>query len=575
MDHECQLAFLNWVAYHPTSNDGKPYSHLSCPLSGCERTDLKDFASYLQHVADCPFLPSATYRCPHCNRDECFAASTLQYEKKTKDQKDGKDSKVRDAVVSFFKHFGRKKDLNLIQELQADAPFPKNRLELQAAGFIDDKPAIDWPCKPQVGYLGSTLELGPTPEICTMNHRGSYIPILGELPTPCQPSELLGGVSFGPGLEMSGTRSYIHRSDRSDSDNHSIPTRHASTSSQLSEQWSGKDQESPHSAMMSPEPLRYYGSKSHSYHQHCTSNDSVTDMEYCDSEQHWGKIPGTSQVLSPKDTSLPSELESSMLREQSDYDSMTPRSRLGLRLNIPQMVPGMTELLPLNSEAVPSPSAVILHRQEVGRSLPLRDDKQNFVKELFQISHGLEYLWARKLKASPELSSKTFHLHSAPALQGGLGVLKQLFESNIDVPRTMEQLYQFMHIAFACAYKAYTADSWYPWKAFYEDVLRWSQIIAEPEDRDLYLQVADLIWSAPENLAHSMNVCICPDPESSPSTVNFGSGFASHNPGTDGTLSTGRQRPIPFEQAFDRLVVLEQLKKGVVVKSCARYLDGT
>ena len=578
MDHECQLAFLNWVAYHPTSNNGKPYGHLSCPLTGCERNDLGDFVSYLQHVAECPFLPDATYRCPYCNRDECFAVSALQYDVMTKDHKHGKDSKVRDAVVPFFKHFARKKDLRHKHELQADAPLPKDRSELPTPGFINEKATIDWPYDPQVSYLASTYELGPTPEICTMNNRGSYVPIWSDSPIPYQRSELFGAV-FGPGVEMSGTRSYIHRSDRSDSDNHHVPTGHASASSQISETWSEKGQESPHSAMMSPEPLRYYGSKSHSYHQSYNSNDSVTDMEYDDSEQRWGKVPGTSHVGSPKHTSLPSDSESGMLREQSGYGSMAPRSRQDLRLDIPQEVPGITELPPLIAEAVPDPSAAVLTRQEVGRSLPHGDDKQNSMEELFRIGNGLEYLWARKLKASPELSIITSHLHSAPALQGGLGILRQLFESNIDVPRTMEHLFQFMHIAYACAYKSYFTDRWYPWKALYEDVLRWSQVIAKPEDRDLYLQVADLLWSAPENMTLSMNVYPFQDRDSSASTVTFEDGFASHNSETEGTLSTSQQWPIvfdiPFEEAYERLEVLEQLKNGDVVKSCTRYLDGT
>ena len=630
MDHECQLAFLNWVAYPPTSNNGRPYGHLSCPLTGCEKNDLGDFISYLQHVAECPFLPGATYRCPYCNRDECFAVRALRYDKTIKDHKYGKDSKVRDAVVSFFKHFGRKKDLRHKHELQADTSIYRGRSELSSPEFIDDhelqadtliykgrselsspqfideKAAIDWPYEPQISYLASTYESGPTPEICTMNYRGSYVPILSELPTEwpvarrlsllgtprltpktratpghgilCQRSELLGAVSFGPGVEMSGTRSYVHPSDRSDSDNHHVPTGHASASSQMSETWSEKGQESPHSAIMSPEPLRYYGSKSHSYHQRYTSNDSITDMEYCDSEQRCGKVSGTSHVGSPKHTSFPSGSESGMLQEQSGYGSMTPRSHLDLRLDIPQVVPGTTEVPPLIAEALPNPSAAVLIRQEVGRNLPHGDDKQNSMEELFQIGNSLEYLWARKLKASPELSIITSHLHSAPALQGGLGVLRQLFESNIDVPRTMEHLFQFMHIAYACAYKSYSTDSWYPWKALYEDVLRWSQVIEKPEDRDVYLQVADLLWSAPENMTPSMNVYQFQDRGSSPNTVVFENGFASHNSETKDTLSASQQRPIPFdipfEEAYERLVVLEQLKNGDVVKSCTRYLDG-
>ena len=605
MEPECQLAFLNWVAYHPTSN-----KDLSCPLTGCSWNDFQDFESKLRHVAKCTFLPPAKYWCASCNREESFAAGALRSQRINKDHKHGKDSNVRDVVVSFFKPFGRKKDLSHNHEVQADALLPRD-------SYLDNKLAIDWPYYPQGGYLSSTFETDPTPaEICTMNDRGSYVPISGELPTAYLGSELLGAVSelptaylgfellgavgelptphqgseslpsmnFASRIEMSGTRSYINRSHGTDSDNHNTPTEYASASSQLSEQWSEKAPESPHSALVSPEPLRYHCPKSHSYHHPSTFNDSITDMDYCETEQRWGKVSGTSHVLSPKDTSLPSDSESDMPREQSNYDGMRPRSRPDLRLDT-RMVPGMTEVLPLNAEAIPNPSAVVLSRQEVCHSLPQDDDKQNSVEELFQIVAGLEDLWAQKLKAAPELASITSHLHSASALQGGLEVLRKLFESNINMPRTMEHLFQFMHIAFACAYKSWFVDRWYPWEALYEDVLRWSQIIAEPEDRDLYLQVADLLWSAPERMTHPVNIYSFQDWDLSLGTANFENGFASHTSDIGDTLSTSQLRPIPFEEAYVRLVVLERFKKGDVlveqlrngnvVKSCARFLDGT
>ena len=524
------------------SSNGKPCGHHFCPLTGCPEYGFEDFESFLQHVYQCRYLPGATYWCDKCRREESFAVGALRYEKTTKDHKHGKESPLRDAVLSLSKHFGRKKDLKQDHnhELEAGAPLPKDRSELQATGFSVDMPAIDW-SDPKVRYLASNIEFDLTPkptyEICTMNPRGSYVPPWAELTTPR--SEPLGPVSFTPRIEMSGTRSYIHRSDGTDSDNHNIPIGYASTSPRLSKNWSEKSPESPHSALVSPKPLDYHDSKSHSYHPPYLSNDSITDMEYHDSEQHGGKASATSHGLSPEQISLPSDLESGLLRGQSTYGGMTPRPRQDLGLDIPQMAPGTTEVLPLNAEAVPIPLAEILNRQEVCRSLPHGNDKHNSVDKLYQIGNDLEFRWARKLKASPKLSSITSHLHSAPALQGGLGVWKQLVESNTDVPRTMEHVFQFMHIAFACAFKSYYADSWYPWEAFYDDVLHWSRIIAEPEERELYLQIADVLWSV------------------------------------EGTLSTSQQRPIPFETAYDRRVVLESLNKGDVMKSCARYLDGT
>ena len=575
MDHECQIAFLNWVAYHPLSNNGKPYDHLSCPLTRCPRNGFGDFESYLQHVANCQFLPDATYRCPYHNLDECFAASALRYGRPTKDQKHSKDSKVRDAVVSFFKHFGRKKDLSHEHKLQTDTPSPRYHSDLQVTGLIDHKTAIDWPYDLQVGYLAPTFNFGLTPEICTMDHRGSHIPMSFELPTWCHQPELPGAMNYVPRIEMSGTRSYVRRSDGTGSDNHKDPTGHASISSELSKNWSEKGPASPHSALTSPKPLHDYSSESPAHHQLHTSNYSITGMEYCETEQRWGKIPGTSPVPSPENTSLPSDLESGMLRGQTDYGSVTPRVRQDLRLDIPQMVPGTIEKLPLNAEAVPDPLAVTLNHQDVYHGLTHFGDRQSSVEELSQIGDGLEDVWVRKLKASPELSSITSQLQGAPALQSGLRILKQLFESKVDVPRTTEDLLPLMLIAFACAYVSYSADGWYDWEAIYQDILRWSQTIAEPDDRARYFQVAELLWSAPENMTPSMDVHLFENYDPCLGTVQSEIGFASYHPGVGGALSTGQQGAIPFEEAYDGIIALEQLRKGVVVKSCARYLNGT
>ena len=254
---------------------------------------------------------------------------------------------------------------------------------------------------------------------------------------------------------------------------------------------------------------------------------------------------------------------------------MTTGSRQNLRLDIPKIAPGMTELLPLNSEAAPAPLAVIPNCQELCRNLPRGDDTQSSVEELFQIGNSLKYLWAQKLNDSPELFSVISQLHSAPVFQNGLGVLRQIFESNIDVPRTTEHLFQFMLVAFACAYRSWSADGWYPWGVFYLDVLSWSQIIAEPEDRDLYYHVADSLWSAPEDMMHSMDVYLSENYGPRLDIWKSENSSLSHHSEVDGTLSTSQQGSTPFEEAYDRIAILERLKKGVVVKNCARYLDGT
>lgn len=535
---------------------------------------------YLQHVAECPYLPGAKYWCPYCLREECFVVGPIQRHKLTKGHKPSKDSTLRDAVKSFFRQFGRKKDLGPRYgncELQADPPFPKGFSELRVPGYADDKAAMNGA---YLGYFEVPCAFDPfAAEICTMD-RGSYVPLHGELPAWSKPSELLGAMGSRFGIELGATRSYVHHPEEIESNNTKIPipTEKSSTTPQRSEQWLEDAQERPQSALVSPEPLWFPDSKSYSYHYHCASSSSVTDTECSPSGGGLGNVSGNSSWSVPKHTSLPSNSDSSVLREESPLGYMPPRSRherSDLKLKIPQMLSETKEGSGLNTEAVPKQIAVLLGLQDSSRSLRLDYNKQNLADELFQHVSGLEDLWKQQLTASPVLSGMTSHLHCSPAFQDGLLVLRKIFESGAEVPRTARELFHFMHIAFACAYMSHSEDGWFPWATFYQEVLRWSLSIAELEDRSLYLRVADFLWSVPESMPRAVDVALIEDIATQSRPTDFRGRDVISDLGYDDPMSNSQQQSIPFEAAYDRLVIMKQLKDGYAMQTCARYLDGT
>ena len=581
MDHECLNAFLTWVAYH---QDSKPIEDLSCPLTGCTEKDFTDFESYLQHVFACQYLLAGKYRCSNCKREECFVPTNV------KANKFGKDSKLGDAVTSFLRQLGRKNNLNLRYELSTDAEIPELDMDAGIRELYTDAKIPELNTDDEIRELqASAYELEvAVPEICTMD-RGSFVALPRELSaSSTKPLELVGasrpmllqseiprcrtqrpelhgdlGASFG--IELSGTRSYIDHSEGLEGeswyDDSGCDTETASVASRSSQQLDSA-RESWHSAMASPKTLRPIGAKSHSYHHHTASEDA----SIIDSDQCWSKPSEIGSWSAKKHSSMLLDSDLSMLRGSSRSGRMTPAGgrRTDLKLHIPPFPPETVESLQSHEEAAP---------KILASSLPVAYNRTSLVDDFSQIVKGLEDLWMQKLKSSPKLSARTSQLHSSSSFRGGLMILKRFFTSNLTAPSTTEELFQFIHIAFACALKSFFEDGWYPWEVFYQEVLSWSHSITEVEDRDLSIQIAEYLWSALENMQPHTRPYHSNEVDMNLHMSNDVWENRINNVGVEGPSSSERERT-PFQEAYDRLVLLSQLKCGIMIRSCTRFLDG-
>lgn len=573
MDHECLNAFLNWVAYRQNS---RPNENLSCPLTGCTEKDFKSFESYLQHVVACRYLRAGKYRCSDCEREECFLPSG-QTQKLVKAHKSGKDSRLRDAVTSFFRQFGRKKCLGPRHELHTDAVYPSGFSGFEALQLADDKRTTKLAYDAPIYFSASTFGSETTvPEICTM-YRGSHVPLSGELPAPwIQRSELgaqksmylqyelpaggnhgsvlLRGLNSRLGADFSATLPYL---DRSEGLEDKFCAESVPSPFQSSQQWPNSTRESRYSAIASPEPLQFYGAKSHSYYR--SSDDASMDTEYINSVQGSNNTSINSSWSAQGHDLLFSDLG---LRRHSG--SMTPvvPGQANLKLDIPRNLSGNVEELQSHNKTA---------SKQLPSSLRVGYNKSCLLNDHFQIVESLENLWTQQLKTSPELSTRTSHFYSHPAFIGGLMVLRRFFGSGFTASVTTKELFQFIHIAFACAYKSFYEDGRYDWEALYQDILRCSQNITEQRDQDLYTEIAEYLWSAPENVQHHASVYAFEGLDTHLHMSRHLAEDVENDMDLEGS-SAGRQERIPFQEAYDRLV--SQLEGGIMMRNCRRFLDG-
>lgn len=63
-EQDCELAFLNWVAYEMDLPSNVQDGSFDCPMSSCNERGFKDMKSFLDHVRNCEWLSEANYQCP-------------------------------------------------------------------------------------------------------------------------------------------------------------------------------------------------------------------------------------------------------------------------------------------------------------------------------------------------------------------------------------------------------------------------------------------------------------------------------------------------------------------------------
>lgn len=145
--------------------------------------------------------------------------------------------------------------------------------------------------------------------------------------------------------------------------------------------------------------------------------------------------------------------------------------------------------------------------------------------------------------------------------ENGIRSLQEFYRSGL--PRTFEDTFALMHVAYACASIYVKKDERHFWHSFFLDVLRWHSAIATQEDKELFVDAAFLIW--------------CP-PDYSVVEAKRDSGDLLSQLGLLTSCQLDYSQPLVMsptglgEEHLSRLHDI--LREGQVIKFCTRYLDG-
>ena len=162
-----------------------------------------------------------------------------------------------------------------------------------------------------------------------------------------------------------------------------------------------------------------------------------------------------------------------------------------------------------------------------------------------------------------------------------------LFETGIQVlqrfhrrvlPKTFEEAFALMQVAFACAYTYHREDTLLFWNSFYQDLLCWQHTITNTEDKLLFLKAADLIWSPP---GWSHIEARQADGPLSQIRSNTPKNFLDPKFNASFSITTGHEATSYGPDSWlpqswlelDDLDLLRVLKSGQVISACIRYTD--
>ena len=193
--------------------------------------------------------------------------------------------------------------------------------------------------------------------------------------------------------------------------------------------------------------------------------------------------------------------------------------------------------LPLYEYQRPS----IVLSDPVGRTIPpaaddlyclmLGDDSMtttSLVKQVREILHGLNREWMGRLKSTPDLYTSCMPLSTCRLLETGIRALQQCFLGSL--PSSFEELFALMHVAFAFSIMINRDGDSYYWDGFSSDLHYWHHTVRDSEI-SLFGKVWDRLW--------------CPRSSNDRLFVN--------PPQAD---------------------LYETLMEGLVIKGCAKFLDG-
>ncbi len=117
------------------------------------------------------------------------------------------------------------------------------------------------------------------------------------------------------------------------------------------------------------------------------------------------------------------------------------------------------------------------------------------VEELRRLVCIVNHEWMQRLVSSPELYLRCSSLSTRTLFADGIDTLKTWFCGKLE--RTFEEVFAFMHIAFAAAFILHNDDESYCWEAFFEDALQLQHALVDKEGKLLFLKAMDRWWWLP------------------------------------------------------------------------------
>ena len=593
MNHECRAAFLNWVAYRKSLSDKE---RLSCPMSGCRRDDFTDFASCLQHVENCQCLPYAQYWCPYCHENENYLMDGTHSCTLGKDHRPSHESKLRDRVVCFFeKQFGLGSRYSREPENPRYEVCTMDRSSYMP--FQRELPAQDlqWELLGD-SIIGSGLELSDT-RFSSFTDPGIQHRTVRQISTsPSIPRQWEDGLQVSPHSALvspellpynfKSNSFYSRRSSEERAPERTMEeatdfepeTHNAELACQGSAQLPNQISSSG-SVRHSPGPMAVTDT---SYHPPSNSNPNSDELlgalfNTVPDETTFTGIPVGSHeegqftdsfivdIPKPDDPvgsthdraisgisgnrliSKPSVLDSVVWDRESSDGRTSSKSHYGpvdLRLQIPLSFTG---------------------RHSIGHS------KKHLIQELSSVVKVLTALWTEELGKSPAFSSMIPRLYHSSSIQVGLKALKRFLLSS-NIPTTITETFHFAHTAFACAYLTHTQDGWYPWEVFYQGIKRWGRGITDPQDRALYLKVAEFLWSTPRTALPPIDTYWSDEFDNRMPISDSANRTSARAPQSQAIIAESENDS--SDKACGDLVLIRQLRNGNVRSRCTRYLDG-
>ena len=217
---------------------------------------------------------------------------------------------------------------------------------------------------------------------------------------------------------------------------------------------------------------------------------------------------------------------------------------------------------------------------EVSKHITENSRAEDLVQELHKLVRGLNYFWSEEVLHHPEAPVLQASIHGMSAFEAGMRSLQQCFRGSLAT--TVEGVLSLVQVALSCAYELYEQDLAFPWHDLLEDIIDWRHALSAEEDRQLYVNTVKVLWAqmqAPalqESPVHisgsntiSQQTCM-----SIPESILQNTSLHRSEPTEVPMMNTDLALWPTSEANANEGAILESRKRGLVIRTCSRYLNG-